>query len=442
MLKKILKTVSSFAFFIMFLNLQPIAYAQETKSLEETKVEESEENISQWSINKRKGEIARKIKKGPFESRRAALANWCYFDINPKKFCLAENMTFVTSEPENDFSEEFESVKIELIENHQEALKKYSIKPNKKISKKFASMTAPRRSVSSAYVESPAAPESDSQQNESEEEITDATEEPFQEVLRPEESEEAEESGFSFVPETSDSSLRYKKEYLQDYAVADEFVIPPVEPVEKKLIPNPNERDNKGRTDLMKAAASGNEWQVKNLLESGAKVDLQDDDGWTALMYAARYSDSLSTMNLLLEAKADTKTINKYGASAFLLAVCYGNNPQITERLMDYYQPSDKELLKAFIFLLSSNYSFDYVMKAKINLFLEKEIPLNTFYNGKTPLMYAAQYASSTEVIKILLEHDALKTLRSVEGKTVFDYAKENSKLARDDIYWSLNSQR
>ncbi len=254
---------------------------------------------------------------------------------------------------------------------------------------------------------------------------------------------EQEEEGFSFVPSDSDGSVqRYKKEYLQDYAVTDEFEIITADTTENKLIENPNAKDSKGRTDLMKAAASGNEWQVKNLLESGAKVNLQDNDGWTALMYAARYSDSLATMNLLLDAKADTKILNKYDSSAFLLAVCYGNNPQITAKLMEYYSPADKELIKAFIFLLSSNYSFNYVMKAKINLFLEKEIPINTFYNGKTPLMYAAQYASSTEVIQILLNHEAIKTLRSTEGKTVFDYAKENTKLRHDDIYWSLNSQR
>ena len=110
-------------------------------------------------------------------------------------------------------------------------------------------------------------------------------------------------------------------------------------------------------------------------------------------MYAARYSDSLATMTLLLDAAADVKIKNKYDSTALLLAVCYGNNPQIVSKLMEYYSNSDKELLKAFVFLLSSNYTYDYVMKAKINLFLEKEIPLNTFYNGKTPLMYAAQYA-------------------------------------------------
>ena len=158
-------------------------------------------------------------------------------------------------------------------------------------------------------------------------------------------------------------------------------------------------------------------------------------------MYAVRYSESLATVNLLLDANADVKLLNKYGSSAILLSVTYNNNPQILSRLMDFYSSSDKELLKSLVFLLSSTETTDYILKEKMKLFIDKEIPLNTFYNGKTPLMYAAQYSTSTEVIKILLDNDAVKTIRSVEGKTVFDYAKENSKLAHDDIYWSLNSK-
>ena len=260
--------------------------------------------------------------------------------------------------------------------------------------------------------------------------------------------EDFEENAFSFDPsaiEESDVSLkRFKREYLQDFALPEATSIPdplPAQAETKKIIANPNLRDKDGRTDLMKACALGNEWQVKNLLESGAKVDLQDKEGWTALMYGVRYSESLATLNLLLDANADVKILNNYGSSALLLAVSYNNNPKILSRLIDYYNSSDKELLKAFVFLLSSNVNKDYIIKEKINLFIEKEIPINSFYKGKTPLMYAAQYSTSTEVIKILLDNNAIKSIRSVVGKTVFDYAKDNSKLAHDDIYWSLNSK-
>lgn len=70
---------------------------------------------------------------------------------------------------------------------------------------------------------------------------------------------------------------------------------------------------------------------------------------------------------------------------------------------------------------------------------MEKNVSINSFYNGKTPLMYACQYCKSTEVINILLEYDANTTIRSSEGKTAFDYAMENTSLIHDENFWKLN---
>ena len=53
--------------------------------------------------------------------------------------------------------------------------------------------------------------------------------------------------------------------------------------------------------------------------------------------------------------------------------------------------------------------------------------------------MYACEYASSTRVIKLLLDNGALYTIRDSSGKKAFDYAKQNNKLERDEIYWLLN---
>ena len=508
---------------------------------------------SMWYICKKKGNSAGNILRGPFESREIAFANWYYFSSSSKKECISENLNFITSTPEKDFPKEFEEIKKELEENHAEALKKYSIKPNEKIEKNYIkrnvsltpqtkvieidlhsiqkkivfesktttdytaslefnlgkklsinagdtvilkwkgkfdvfiprltinfnsqtsivgenileddifeghqvyeisqNLTAPYRIelIYPSYVSESARftllKRSDRIDLTAEQEVPEPEEAVEEAPVEPEpEIQEEEESEFSFIPaplENEDSSLkRYKKEYLQDFALPEPTEIPaPVVSEKKKLIANPNLKDKDGRTDLMKACALGNEWQIKNLLESGAKVNLQDKDGWTALMYAVRYSESLTAVNLLLDADADPNLTNNYGSSALLIAVSYNNNPQIISRLLQFYSSSDKELLKALVFILSSNNSSTYVTKEKINLFIEKEIPLNTFYNGKTPLMYAAQYSTSTEVIKLLLDNDAVKTVRSVDGKTVFDYAKENSRLPHDEIYWSLNSK-
>ena len=108
---------------------------------------------------------------------------------------------------------------------------------------------------------------------------------------------------------------------------------------------------------------------------------------------------------------------------------------------MNYYSISEKDVLKAFTQLLSSTLIPEYVQLAKINIFLEKGIQLNTFYEGKTPLMYAAQYGTSTKVLKLLLDNGCITTVRSTEGKTAFEYASKNTKLKHDDYYWALNKK-
>lgn len=236
-------------------------------------------------------------------------------------------------------------------------------------------------------------------------------------------------------------SSGYQKEFLQDYMIFDEPEIEQPDKQKNVTIENPDETDSFGRTLLMKAAKAGNDWQISALLKSGANVNLQDKDGWTALMYAVRYQESLTCVDLLLQAKADVKIKNNYGSSALMIASCYNNNPQIIKNLLSYYQVSDKEVLKSLVLLLSESQTSEYTSIAKLNAFLDYSVPLNTFYEGKTPLMYACEFGNSTKIIKVLIDNNAITSIRSTEGKTAYDYASENQSLAHDSNYWLLNKK-
>ena len=158
-------------------------------------------------------------------------------------------------------------------------------------------------------------------------------------------------------------------------------------------------------------------------------------------MYAVRYSEAQDCTDSLLEAGADITKKNNYGSSALVLAACYNGNPQILTKLLKEYKSSDKEVLRSLIFLLSEQNISERQQLTKLQLFMEKAVPLNVLYEGKTPLMYAAQYGSSTKVISKLLDNQASVTLRSTEGKTAFDYAMKNKNLAHDETYWALNKR-
>ena len=240
---------------------------------------------------------------------------------------------------------------------------------------------------------------------------------------------------------TNTNVKRYEKEYLNDYAVSGyTFDMEQEQQNDTQIFENPNEINKFGKTLLMDAAKDGNDWKIKALLTSGADVNLKDKDGWTALMYAVRYNGNMNCVDLLIEAGADVKAVNKYGTSALVLAANYNSNPEILKKLLNYYSPNEKDVLTSFIQVLTENQDDEYMQIIKVNMFLDMSVPLNSLYNGKTPLMYAAESGSSTKVIKMLMENSNID-IRSREGKTAFDYAKENPKLKHDDIYWSLNSK-
>ncbi len=234
-----------------------------------------------------------------------------------------------------------------------------------------------------------------------------------------------------------------RKEYLSDFMVYDIETIDESVSDEDEIarIENPDEKDASGRSLLMRAAMNGNEWEINLLIKSGADVNLTDKDGWTALMYAVRYSEALECVESLLDAGADVTIKNNYGSSALLLASCYNGNPKILTKLLDKYKSSDLEVLKALVLLLSEQNISERQQLIKLQLFMDKAMPINVLYEGKTPLIYAAQYGNSTKVIQKLLDNQASVTLRSTEGKTAFDYAIKNKNLAHDETYWALNQR-
>lgn len=249
------------------------------------------------------------------------------------------------------------------------------------------------------------------------------------------------------VPEEEDlpssPSINYNQVYLYDFAPID----PEAEPEESDNsdfyanIENPDKRDKNGRTRLMLAVKDGNDWEVKSLIKSGANVNLQDKDGWTALMYAARFQNNIELTNTLLSSGANPKTVNKYGSSAMQLASSYSNNPAILKRILEELNDDSTEVFKSFILAITAGGSNPVTQIGKLKVFLEHGVPVNRFYEGKTPLMYACEFATSTEVIKLLLDNGAMTKVRTGDGKTAYNFAELNTHLEHNDVYWSLNGK-
>lgn len=242
---------------------------------------------------------------------------------------------------------------------------------------------------------------------------------------------------------TAIETKKYDKVFLYDFAVQEEDPIPEEDDttLELAVIEFPNRQDKNGKTALMTAAKEGNDWEIRSLLKSKADVNLRDKDGWTALMYAVRYQNNLDLVNCLLQAGANPDVKNKFGSSALQIAAGYTSNPDILKKLTSISKASSDDMFKAFVMAITSNTTNSLTQVSKLNVFLSYGVPINRFYEGRTPLMYAAEYSASTEVIKLLLDNGAAKNLRTPDGKTVFNFAESNKLLDHNEIYWSLNQQ-
>ena len=233
----------------------------------------------------------------------------------------------------------------------------------------------------------------------------------------------------------------YGKMFLYDYADTSFDAEEESVPSENELIiKNVNEQDSRGLTPLMYALTRADRNLTETLIKNGADVNARDKEGWTPLMYAVRTQNDKSFAAMLIDAGAFVRAKNSFGISSLLIAAEYSQNPDIVSLLLASYSAAENDVAKAFIHAITSSNVPLQVQCEKIRRFIAKGVPLNVFYDGKTPLMYAASSASSTAVIAVLLESGALPFARTAEGLRAFDFAKKNQALEKDAVYRSLNT--
>ena len=78
--------------------------------------------------------------------------------------------------------------------------------------------------------------------------------------------------------------------------------------------------DKYGRTELLHAAIEGDLEKLPSLIQAHSDVNHQDDDGWTALHFAAQ-NRHLKIVDLLLKSGANPNLTNSHGNSPLFPAV-------------------------------------------------------------------------------------------------------------------------
>ena len=85
----------------------------------------------------------------------------------------------------------------------------------------------------------------------------------------------------------------------------------------KELNYDINERDISGMTGLILASGRGEYEIVEFLVKSGTDLNIQNNNGYTALMLIATWMNSYDMVKFLLESGADPKLKNNDGKMAY-----------------------------------------------------------------------------------------------------------------------------
>ena len=203
--------------------------------------------------------------------------------------------------------------------------------------------------------------------------------------------------------------------------------------ISPETIKNPDEKDKDGRALIQNASARDDEKTIQILLASGANVNITDRDGWTALMYAARFSKKRETVASLIEAGAKPKAKNRFGANALEIAASYGESADVLDELAKHF--GKKELVQSFMAAVGMGRPREI-----LEVFFNHGITANVIHKGKTPLMHAATTNTDTNCIEFLLEKGADKTFVTADRKDAYYFARQNPNLPRNDVFWSLNN--
>lgn len=163
---------------------------------------------------------------------------------------------------------------------------------------------------------------------------------------------------------------------------------------------------------------------VKLLVKHGADVNIQNDEGFTALMFAACWcTDSTDVIDFLLKYSDVNIQDNDYN-TAFMYA-CKYNTLSSVKLFLEYdinINLKNKSQCNAFMFAVAG-YSLTYKTFDIIELLLNKGVDINAKdNNGETVFMFVCRH-NLQPLIQLFLDWECDVYIKDNDGKYPIEYA-------------------
>ena len=196
--------------------------------------------------------------------------------------------------------------------------------------------------------------------------------------------------------------------------------------------------DNNKLTPLLSACLTGRPEVVKYLLDKGAKVNVKSKSGLSAIEAAVLRNDP-EMIDLLISRGVDIETEDASGKTPFWLAAMLGHRKSM-KKLLDAGARCNLDHKNAIDLV---ELAFRYDMPEAVELALSQCLNADFSFYDKYPSTWAAEYYSDDEILKLLLEHGAVKD----EGENLgFAKVEELSEIPEvieaTPIYYPLDLKR
>ena len=208
-----------------------------------------------------------------------------------------------------------------------------------------------------------------------------------------------------------------------------------------------------GMTALMHAARFTDSPEVIGaLVQAGARIDIRAANGQTALMHATRWhlsnpetSDNFEVIQALIAAGANVNAAADGSRNALLLAAGSHRNPEVVRALIaagaDVEARSGSRWATTLM-VAAGRSREDGGIEVVLALIAEGADVNAKDARGKTVLMHAARWNPNPQVMRELLDAGADPFAIRDDGETAWRLMRHNRSLWGSDVYWELNELR